>query len=95
MAIALWVLHTHVFGRFKITPRLALLSPVRGCGKTTVLILLEALTANPDRSGNISAAAIYHTLASREHTMLIDEGDNLGLNQRGSSPGSAGEAAKV
>jgi hypothetical protein len=37
MALALWVLHTHVFDQFTNTPRLALLSPVRGCGKTTLL----------------------------------------------------------
>jgi hypothetical protein len=79
MAIALWVLHTYVFGRFSITPRLALLSPVRGCGKTTLLILLELLTADPDRSDNVTAAAIFHLLAHREHTLLVDEGDNLGL----------------
>src|SRR5437868_12410634 len=35
MAIGLWVLHTYVYDSFVITPRLALLSPVRGCGKTT------------------------------------------------------------
>jgi hypothetical protein len=35
MAIALWVLHSYVYDSFVITPRLALLSPVRGCGKTT------------------------------------------------------------
>jgi hypothetical protein len=79
MAVALWTLHCHVFGRFTFTPRLALLSPVRGCGKTTLLVLLEQLTANPYSSDNVSAAAIYHTLAYREHTLLLDEGDNLGL----------------
>ena len=40
IAIGLWVLHTHVYNRYGITPRLALLSPVRGCGKTTALELL-------------------------------------------------------
>ena len=79
MAKALWPLHSHVFGRYPVTPRLALLSPVRGCGKTTALILLEALTADPYRSDNVTAAAIYHTLGYREHTLLLDEGDNLGL----------------
>jgi hypothetical protein len=44
---ALWVLHTWVFDRFPITPRLALLSPVRGCGKTTMMVLLELLVAEP------------------------------------------------
>jgi Protein of unknown function (DUF3631) len=79
MAVALWALHTYVFGRFPITPRLALLSPVRGCGKTLLLILLELLTADPYRSDNVSAAVLYHELAHRERTLLLDEGDNLGL----------------
>src|SRR5690242_7590749 len=43
VAIALWVMHTFVFEKFMVTPRLVLESPVRGCGKTTVLVLLEAL----------------------------------------------------
>jgi len=79
MAAAVWVLHTHVFARFTITPRLALLSPVRGCGKTTLLVLLELLAADPYRSDNVTPAAIYQLLANREHSLLIDEGDNLGL----------------
>ena len=79
IAKALWLLHSHVFGRYPVTPRLALLSPVRGCGKTTALILLEALTADPYRSDHMTAAAIFHTLGYREHTLLLDEGDNLGL----------------
>jgi hypothetical protein len=79
MAGALWAMHSHVFGRFPITPRLALLSPVRGCGKTLLLILLELFTADPYRSDNVSAAALYHELAHRERTLLLDEGDNLGL----------------
>ena len=32
-----------------------------------------------DRTVNITAASIYHLLATREHTILVDEGDNLGL----------------
>jgi len=79
LAVSLWLLHTYVFGRFRHTPRLALLSPVRGCGKTTLLVLLELLACDPYRSENATAAAIYHAIATREHTMLLDEGDNLGL----------------
>jgi hypothetical protein len=43
------------------------------------LILLELLCADPYRDDNISAASIYHLLATREYTLLLDEGDNLGL----------------
>jgi hypothetical protein len=81
MAAALWVLHTYVFDRFPITPRLALLSPVKGCGKTTVILLLEQLVAEPYRSDNITAAAIYYLLDGRPRTtLLVDEGDNLDLS---------------
>lgn len=37
----LWILHGYVFDRFPITPRLALLSPIRACGKTTLLVLID------------------------------------------------------
>ena len=79
IATALWILHTYVFDRYPITPRLAALSPVRGCGKTTLLILLELLVANPHRTDNTTAAAIYHLLAASPRALLVDEGDNLGL----------------
>jgi len=77
---ALWILHCWAFDRFEFTPRLALLSPVRGCGKSTFLRLIELLTPEPCRTDNATAAAIYHLLDRRPHTtLLIDEGDNLNL----------------
>jgi hypothetical protein len=58
----------------------ALISPVRGCGKTTLLILLEVLVAEGNRTDNITAAAIYYHLDRRPRTtLLVDEGDNLNL----------------
>jgi hypothetical protein len=47
--IALWVLHTHVFDCFAITPRLAITSPEKGCGKTTLLDVINELVARPFR----------------------------------------------
>jgi hypothetical protein len=80
MVVALWLLHTWVFDRFPITPRLALLSPVRGCGKTTLIVLIELLVAEAYRTDNITPAAIYHHLDRRPRTtLLVDEGDNLSL----------------
>jgi hypothetical protein len=80
MAIGLWTLHTWVFDQFSITPRLVLLSPVSGCGKTTLLSLIRLLVAKPEHSDNTTAAAIYHALDQNPGaTLLLDEGDNLGL----------------
>jgi Protein of unknown function (DUF3631) len=79
-SIALWILHSWIFDRFAVTPRLALLSPVRGCGKTTLLVLIEALVANPWRTDDISPAAIYRQLEHQPHTcFLVDEADNADL----------------
>jgi hypothetical protein len=70
ITIALWILHTHVFRQFHITPRLLVISPIEDCGKTTVLRLLEQLAYEPDRSGGTTAASIYHQL---EHTIVSRE----------------------
>lgn len=68
------------FYRFAITPRLVIRSPVRGCGKTTLLALLELLSKEPFRVDDVSAAAIYYQLDRRPGTtLLVDEADNLGL----------------
>ena len=79
--IALWILHTHVFERFQISPRLAALSPVPGCGKSNLLKLCAKLTPNAERHDNISAASLFRLIDERagELTLLLDEADNLGL----------------
>jgi hypothetical protein len=79
VAATLWILHAHVFDQFMITPRLALLSPVRGCGKSMGLTLAERLTANPEKHDNITAAALFRLIEQGAPTLLLDEGDNLGL----------------
>jgi transposase len=66
-----------------ITPRLALSSPVRGCGKTTLLSMIERLVRRARKTDGITPAATYW-LIDREHcTLLVDEADNLGLTLNG------------
>jgi len=79
VAVTLWILHAHVYDRFQITPRLAVVSPVRGCGKTVLVELIETLVPKPEKSDTITAAAIYHVIDERHPTVLLDEGDNIGL----------------
>jgi hypothetical protein len=83
VAVALWAVHTHVFDKFMVTPRLVLTSPVRGCGKTTLVDVLSRLVARPEKSDNITAAAIYDTIDRERCTLLIDEADNLELSAKG------------
>jgi Protein of unknown function (DUF3631) len=80
-AAALWVLYTHIFDRFTISPRLALSSPVNGCGKTTALAVIEQLAFRPERMDNATPAVIYHLIDRLNGTVLVDEADNLGLRE--------------
>jgi hypothetical protein len=80
IAVALWVLHSHVFDRFLHTPRLLLQSPEPECGKTALLSCLEQLTSEAFYSSSTSPAAIYYL--SREQprtTLLLDEIENSSL----------------
>ena len=83
VALTLWILHTYVFDRFMITPRLFLCSAVRGCGKTTCLTALNWLTCCPERHDDPSVASLYQSIDYGRPTLLIDEVDNLRLNKPG------------
>jgi hypothetical protein len=83
IAAALWVLHTHLFDRFTISPRLAFTSPVRGCGKTTALAVIEQLAYRPERMDGATPAVLFHIIDRLHGTLLVDEADNLGLNVNG------------
>jgi len=84
IAAALWTLHSHVFERFPISPRLAFTSPVNGCGKTTALAVIEKMAFRPERMDNATPAVIYHLIDRLQGgTLLVDEADNLGLRENG------------
>ena len=83
VAVALWVVHTHVYDRFMITPRLAVTSPVRGCGKTILLSIISSLAARVLKTDGITPAAIYRLVDAERRTLLVDEADNLGLDSIG------------
>jgi len=81
LVAALWALHCRVFDHFDHTPRLVVFSPASGCGKSMLLHFLELLVSDPYFSDNVTAAAVYDELARGPRTLLLDEGDNLGLLQ--------------
>jgi hypothetical protein len=81
-AVALWTVHTHMIEHFHTTPRLALLSPEPGSGKTRVLEVLDLLVPEPMFSLSASPAAVFRTLAERQITLLFDEVDAV-FSKRG------------
>lgn len=74
-AVALWIIHCHAVESFESTPRLALLSPEKGSGKTRTLEVIALLVPEPMHAVNMSAAALYRVVADRQPTLLLDEAD--------------------
>ena len=76
-ALALWVVFTHTFDAWESSPRLALTSPVPGCGKTTVLSLLGQLVRRPLPTSNVTSAVVFRAIEQWQPTLLIDEADSF------------------
>jgi Protein of unknown function (DUF3631) len=77
MVIGLWVLHVWFYYAFEYTPRLGLISPDSGYGKTRLLKILKQLVPDPKLTKNTTAPAMFRRLEHRPRTCyLLDEGEN-------------------
>ncbi len=77
VAVALWAAHTHMCEHFHVSPRLALLSPEPGSGKTRVLEVLNLVVRSPMFAFGASVAAIFRSMAAGPISLLIDECDTV------------------
>src|SRR6266581_3071825 len=76
-AIALWDGHSHAFAAFALSPRLNLSSPESGCGKTTTLDLLAAMTPRPLRTESLTAPVLFRVVDQQQPVLLLDEVDTF------------------
>jgi hypothetical protein len=74
---ALWALHTHAHDAARVSPILAITSPEKRCGKTTLLTLLSGLTRRPLPASNITTAVVFRAVEKYRPTLLIDEADTF------------------
>jgi hypothetical protein len=77
VAIAVWILHTHALDAAQISPRLAIISPEKRCGKSTVLKLLGALVRRPLHTTNVTTAVVFRAIEAYQPTLLVDEADTF------------------
>lgn len=82
VVLALWVLHTYLWEVCEYSPIVAITSPVRSCGKSRVLDVLERLASKPFRTGNMSEAVLFRVLDDRKPSVLIDEFDTIPEERR-------------
>lgn len=76
-AVALWILHAWTHETSRVSPLLAITSPEKRCGKTTLLTLLQRMTPRSLPTSNITAAALFRAVEKWAPTLLIDEADTF------------------
>lgn len=77
VAVTLWAAHCHAVAAFDSSPRLALLSPEPGSGKTRTLEVLGLLVPRPMHVLNASVAVTFRAVDAEQPTLLLDEVDAL------------------
>jgi hypothetical protein len=81
--VSLWIAHTYFTHKIKTTPRLAIISPEYGCGKSRVLEVLESLTFKGEKLDHHTRSYLMRTVDlireefTRPPTLLIDEIDSV------------------
>ena len=81
--ITLWIGHTYFTHKIKTTPRLAIISPEYGCGKSRTLEVLESLSFKGEKLDHHTRSYLMRTVESireesgRPPTLLIDEIDSV------------------
>lgn len=74
--LSLLVIHSYCVSLFNKTPYLWI-NGEKGCGKTTLLIILKSIMFKPIFSSNISPSAIYRIINSDRPTLFLDELESL------------------
>ena len=77
VACTLWVILTYCYDSFRILPVLAITSPEKRCGKTTLQEILGGLANKTLLASNITPSAIFRTIGKYRPCLLIDEADTF------------------
>ncbi len=76
-AIVLWIAATHAAQAWNCAPRLDVTSPVKRCGKSRLIDVIEATCHDPLITVNISPAALVRSIGEDPPTLLLDEADTV------------------
>ena len=81
--VTLWVAATHLQNAWQHAPRLAIVGPVKRCGKSRLLDVVTETVHAPLITVNASPAAIFRSITEKKPpTLLVDEADTLFGSQK-------------
>ena len=76
--VTVWIAHTHFIEQFETTPRLAVLSPEPGSGKSRLLEVIKELSVNAHLSASTTASSTFRSIPTTgKITFLVDEIDTI------------------
>ncbi|WP_413800932.1 DUF3631 domain-containing protein [Streptomyces iranensis] len=76
-AVTLWVAATHLQPVLQHAPRLAIVGPTKGCGKSRLLDVITETVHRPMITVNTSPAVVYRVIGKNPPTLLVDEADTI------------------
>jgi hypothetical protein len=76
-AVTLWTAATHLQSSWQHAPRLAVVGPVKRCGKSRLLEVLYETVHDPCITVNASASAVFRSITDEPPTLMIDEADTM------------------
>ncbi|MGQ7750005.1 DUF3631 domain-containing protein [Streptomyces sp. WC2508] len=76
-AMTLWVAASHIQPALQHAPRLAVVGPTKGCGKSRVLDVLHETVYQPMMTVNTSPAVVFRVIGKNPPTLLVDEADTI------------------
>lgn len=79
-AVVLWIIATYLMNKFRIFPKLSLISPEKRCGKTTTMDVISGFCRDGLMASSVSPAALFRLTAELDLTLLIDEADTFVKN---------------
>ena len=87
--VTCWIVWAFVFERSPVRPSLVITSPVKGCGKTTLLDFLEMHLPKPYQLASITPATFFRMADQYRPQFLLDEADRwLRAAENGSERGA-------
>ncbi|QES13000.1 hypothetical protein DEJ45_11680 [Streptomyces venezuelae] len=76
-AVTLWVAASHIQPALQHAPRLAVVGPTKGCGKSRVLDVLHETVHKPMMTVNTSPAVVFRIIGEDPPTLLVDEANTI------------------
>jgi hypothetical protein len=75
--LSYFALNTWTFKLFDTVPYLSLESALPGCGKSTVIRLLDAISCRSRKASSLSEAVMFRLIDAEAPTLLIDEAETI------------------